>query len=130
MSEMLSAASSLISTNRPERTFSTSFWGKGCVAGERLKPEAEVWGPVEVFDGSDWDPSPAVVSGDNTPVFLKTAILGISGTDVRADGEGRRPSGVVGEGPMPGRGQVSRTDDQLVPGVTRVPVVCKLIDHA
>ena len=35
---ILSASSSLISTNWPDFTLSTSLWGKGSAAGERMKP--------------------------------------------------------------------------------------------
>jgi len=52
--ETLSVSKSLISTNWPERTLSTTFYGNGAVAGDKLKPDppigAETWWALRRFE--------------------------------------------------------------------------------
>ena len=50
----MSVSKSLISTNWPERTLSTTFYGKGAVAGDKLKPDppigAKMWWALRRFE--------------------------------------------------------------------------------
>ena len=105
---MLSASRSLMSTNCPERTLFTNFWGKGSEAGDRLNPDVAVGAAIWPAFGRELGavvrvlPIPSApdigITEGNVPsiVFglrLSPGVLERSGTEASAVGGGMTPRG-------------------------------------